>query len=64
MRKEAKPMELLKTENNVWHYLSEKRGELIYRAQEAEDLKNIEGAKLIRIAAESIHACMNAINYK
>ena len=57
-------MELLKTENNVWHYLSEKRGELIYRAQEAEDLKNIEGAKLIRIAAESIHACMNAINYK
>ena len=55
-------MELLKTQNLVWHYLCEKRGEILYRADEAEVLHNTEGSKIMKIAADSIYTCMHALN--
>lgn len=57
-------MSLLKTEKDVWHYLCEKRGEILYKADEAKDLGNIEGAKFMKIAADSIHTCMKALRYE
>lgn len=57
-------MDLLKTQKNTWHYLCEKRGEILYKAQEAEELGNLQGAILMRIAADSIQACMKALDYE
>lgn len=54
---------LLKTEKDVWHYLCRIRGEIAYKASEAMDLNNPEGAKLMQIAVDSISACMKALEY-
>jgi hypothetical protein len=56
-------MELLKTESAVWHYLLDKRNEIIYRAQEAKDLHNIKGAESMQQAANAINVCMKSLKH-
>ena len=46
--------ELLKTKANVFNFLFEQKAIFLYRAQEAEDLGNTEGAAELRALAEHI----------
>ena len=55
-------MQLLKTAEDVYFYLREKREDITYMAQQADDLKNAEGARLMREAAQAINACMAQID--
>lgn len=56
--------ELLKTEKDVWHYLCEKRGEISYMKDQAYDLKNNEGAKVMQIVEDLITSCMKLLKYE
>lgn len=47
-------MGLLKTKWDVFGFLSEQKSSFLYKAQEAEDLGNPEGAAEIKALAEQI----------
>ena len=46
---------LLKTKSDVFAFLFEQKTLFFSKAQEAEDLGNLEGAACLRTIAESIH---------
>lgn len=45
---------LLKTKSDVFHFLAEQKSLFLYKAQEAEDLGNPEGAAELKDLAEQI----------
>ena len=47
---------LLKTKADAFHYLFDLKATLYYKAQEAEDLHNTDGAKEIRAIADQVAA--------
>lgn len=47
---------LLKTKKDLYFYLTDQKFEFLYKAQEAEDLKNPESAEELRILAGHITA--------
>ena len=47
---------LLRTKADVFHFLFEEKGTILYNAQEAEDLGNHEGAAELRAIADQIGA--------
>lgn len=49
---------LMNTKANAVYYILDKRDEIQYKVREAMDLGNEEAAKVLRLAAESLSACV------
>jgi hypothetical protein len=53
--------ELIKTKDDAVMYLLDKRDSIRHMATQANDLKNKEGAKILRLAEESLSAAIRYV---